>query len=299
MPTDFLTSTAQQIDTLSRERTVFFFPVGPMEDHGTHLPLGLDIMEAEKLCETAALRLEKEMAGWTAVLMPSAPLGIDSNTTHFAITVRAHVLRDWLVDSVSSLRRLGFRYFACFSGHLGPRQLTAIEEAGKIIGRGNFFGLRGKSTFMSLSSVLADAAEVRRSPFWPDALEHGGNRDTSIGIFVNRELVNAIAPNLPPAEVAPSFMGREFQRLLRKTRGYWGDPRKASSEIGRDNIAATVEKVFPRLRARIDGIFAPSAFRSWYSVIPSNRSFFKSWIIALVIVAVLGLWAAVNLGTFN
>src|SRR5262245_6260381 len=124
MPIEFAKSSATRLEALSRASTVFFFPVGPMEDHGPHLPLGLDVAEAGQMCRMAAERLEREMPGWTGVLMPAAPLGIDSNTRRLAWTVRAHVLRDWLVDSCLSLGRAGFVHFVCFSGNLGPKQLT-------------------------------------------------------------------------------------------------------------------------------------------------------------------------------
>ncbi|MCM2322771.1 MAG: creatininase family protein, partial [Oligoflexia bacterium] len=135
MPFDFAAISSDQLRSLPRSRTVFFFPVGPLEDHGPHLPMGLDLYEARRLCELAAERTEKELPGWTAVLMPPAPLGLEGNTTSLVLSVRGHVLRDWLVDACSALIRQGFLHFACFSGHLGPRQLTAIEDAGKIIRR--------------------------------------------------------------------------------------------------------------------------------------------------------------------
>src|ERR1700744_4230787 len=91
--------TSAQVQALSREKTVFFFSVGPLEDHGPHLPMGLDLLEAEHCCELAADCLSEQMPGWVGIKMPSIPLGIDSNTTQFAITVRPHVLRDWLVDA--------------------------------------------------------------------------------------------------------------------------------------------------------------------------------------------------------
>src|SRR4051794_39123164 len=123
MPTEFSKITAYQLEGLSRDRTVFFFPVGPLEDHGPHLPMGLDLEEASRLCILAAQQLEAELPGWSGIVMPGAPLGIDSNTTHLSVTVRPHVLRDWLVDSCSGLIRNHFVHFVCFSGHRGPRQL--------------------------------------------------------------------------------------------------------------------------------------------------------------------------------
>src|SRR5262245_40865058 len=128
MPFEITRMTSVQLKTLVPSQTVFFFAVGPIEDHGPHLPLGLDLFEAQRLCQFTAESLEKEMPGWKAVLMPAAPLGVNSDTTETAITVRGHVLKDWIVDACRSLSRSGFRHFVSFSGHLGPRQLTALEE---------------------------------------------------------------------------------------------------------------------------------------------------------------------------
>src|SRR4051812_45382976 len=113
MPLEFTRLSREGLDTLPRDRTVFFFGVGPLEDHGPHLPLGLDPLEARWMCEATAERLEREKPGWRGVLMPSLPLGIDSNTTALALTVRAHVLRDWLVDACRGLSRAGFVHFVC------------------------------------------------------------------------------------------------------------------------------------------------------------------------------------------
>src|SRR4051812_23893145 len=105
MAIEFVKISSLQFEAFPKLKTVFFFPVGPLEDHGPHLPFGLDLEEAARLCYLSAQHLEKEMSGWVGVIMPQAPLGIDSNTTRRVITVRPHVLRDWLVDSCRSLIR--------------------------------------------------------------------------------------------------------------------------------------------------------------------------------------------------
>src|SRR3954451_14951786 len=117
MPVEFKKISSLKLSSFTKEKTVFFFPVGPLEDHGPHLPLGLDLAVAHRLCFLAAQHLEEEMPGWVGIVMPEAPLGIESNTTQVAITVRPYVLRDWLVDACLSLIRLGFIHFVCFSGH--------------------------------------------------------------------------------------------------------------------------------------------------------------------------------------
>src|SRR5512135_3663618 len=104
MPIEFQAISADQLRQLPPKQTVFFFPVGPLEDHGPHLPLGMDLIEARQACVLAATKVEADLPGWRGVIMPAAPLGVESKTSAIALTVRSYVLRDWLVDSCRSLK---------------------------------------------------------------------------------------------------------------------------------------------------------------------------------------------------
>ncbi len=283
MPVEFARLTSTEADALPREKTVFFFPVGPMEDHGPHLPLGMDLAEADALCRLTAERLEKDLPGWVGVLMPAAPLGIEGNTTHLVLSVRAHVLRDWLVDACKSLMRAGFRHFVCFSGHLGPKQLTTIEEAGKMLfrfARWRGYFLKGsRPMLVSASSSLVTAREVFASPLVPDPLEHGGSRDTSVALA--RGLAHAEFASLPSVEREGSWSARFAKRFKKQLRGYWGDPASASAARGETILCGTLDQVYPKLRASWEGANPNLLFRSWYSILPPNKSLFKVWILFL------------------
>ena len=281
---EFRLLTAGQIEALSREKTVFFFAVGPLEDHGPHLPVGMDLLEAEKCCALAVTYLEETLPGWTGIVMPAAPLGIDSNTTKIAITVRPHVLRDWLVDACLALIRLGFFHFVCFSGHRGPKQLTAIEEAGKIIRRevaykkitGLFNGQNNFPTLISANSALVSFKEVMASPFWPDPPEHGGQRDTSVAQIILPNDTLAAEPNQTQIS---SRWKRNWLRRRHKLQGYWGNPNEAKPELGQAALQAQVNDLFPKMRAVWEGKHPDRLFRSWYSILPLNKSFFKAWLL--------------------
>jgi creatinine amidohydrolase len=306
MPIEFAKISSLQLDGLAKRKVVFFFPVGPLEDHGAHLPLGLDLEEARRLCFLAAQRLEEKIPGWTGIIMPVAPLGIDSNTTRIGITVRAHVLRDWLVDAAASLMRNGFFHFVCFSGHLGPRQLTAIEDAGKIIrNKGRFdSGMRylkgqGKvrASLICASSALVSGAQVLSSPFWPDPLEHGGRRDTSIALAIEKDLVDPQFKNLSEVAREKHRWIRNIDRRRRLMSGYWGSPADAEVEVGQSDLNHTLDLVFPKMRAVWDGADPNSLFRSWYSILPPNRSFYKAWILAVMICLCMAGWFFLNILT--
>lgn len=306
MPFELSQISATQLASLAPSRTVFFFPVGPLEDHGPHLPMGLDLHEAQELCKRAAERLEKEMPGWTGVLMPPAPLGIQSNTTALKITVRGYVLRDWLVDACRSLVASGFLHFVCFSGHLGPRQLSAIEDAGKIISRKSFlkklFALSPgqhipSPTLVSALSPLPALSEIKRAPFWPDPKEHGGARDTSVALAVVPNLVWPAPAEMPAILKPASFVSRTLQRFRHQLAGYWGSPSDGSAEKGNRYLQGPLDEIFPKLRAVWEGSNPNHLFRSWYSVLPFNGSFARAWTLVFLILAMLFAWIWVFIET--
>jgi len=296
--------TSVQWNALPREKTVFFFSVGPLEDHGPHLPIGLDLEEAMQLCRLTAEHLEKMSVDWQGVLMPKTALGIESNTTKMALTVRPYVLRDWLIDSCEALMRLGFVHFVCFSGHLGPKQLTAIEEAGKWVYRRG--GLKYwmqwithplkhphavRASLVSASSIQVSFQTVLKSPFWPDPKEHGGARDTSIALSLDPSDVDSNWKQLPLITSLTSQWARNLQRKFRKREGYWGNPALAQAHEGKKELHQWVESLYPKLQAVWAGTHPNRLFRSWYSILPLNKSFFKSWFLFFcILMMLLGGW---------
>lgn len=296
-----------RVRSLPRKNTVFFFPVGPLEDHGPHLGLAADVNEAKLLCLKAAERLEKELPDWVGVIMPAVPLGVETNTNSVAIRVRGHVLRDWLVDACRSLMREGFQNFVCFTGHLGPKQLTAIEEAGKAISGGSpfaisFMKLFGRfrpghvpgATLVSACSGMVGMKEFKQNPIWCDPLEHGGARDTSVALHAQAlglsPVVGALYAELPEIERAPGAFER-FNRYLRgQLRDYWGAPKLASSEQGNAILVGSVDQVFPKLRAVWEGANPNTLFRSWYAVLPIHKSMFRAWLASFGIFLILLFW---------
>ena len=236
----------------------------------------------------------------TTVIMPSAPLGIDSNTSKKALTVRSHVLRDWLVDACRSLSRMGFSQFICFSGHLGPKQLTAIEEANKILKKNifnRFKPLLQRPHLISASSCFTNLKDMIHSPFIPSPPEHGGEKDTSLALLIAPELVDKQYQTLPIADKSPQGFNRWLAWHQKKIDGYWGDPSHATEEKGRIFISDSIKKFKPLLEDILSGKPERSRFRSWYSIVPSNKSFYKAWILFLLSACVMLAWIFFTLKT--
>jgi creatinine amidohydrolase len=87
-------------------------PVGSVEQHGLHLPLGTDSMVAISLARDAAQRTE-------SVVTP--PLWFGWSPHHLAlpgtITIRPEILIEFLFDVLSSLATNGFDRFVIVNGH--------------------------------------------------------------------------------------------------------------------------------------------------------------------------------------
>jgi creatinine amidohydrolase len=297
MPLRLIELSSSGLKALSGEKTAFFFPVGILEDHGPHLPLNVDVAEAERLCWMAAERVEKELPGWTGVLMPSLAGGIDGNTTAMSFGMRAHVVRDWLVDSCEELMRHGFRHFVCVSGTLGPKHLTAIEEAGKIVaGRSRWRRLlspgSSRAYLASASSALISPRNVWDSPFLPQPSEHGGRRDTSVALAIGLKVDPVYSALIPAESPSRSVLVLGIQRWRRQVSGFWGKPSEASAAEGGRALTERVSELFPKLRAAFEGANTNMIFRSWYSVLPPNKSFFKAWLLFVGILVLMLIWTS-------
>lgn len=87
-------------------------PIGAIEQHGLHLPIGTDIFIAEGLARDCCERTN-------AVLIPSVSFGWSPHHMIKAgtITIRPEVLIELLFDIISSLAKHGFKNIILINGH--------------------------------------------------------------------------------------------------------------------------------------------------------------------------------------
>jgi creatinine amidohydrolase len=64
-----------QIDALDRQRTLFILPMGMLEEHGPHLPIGADTLGLTYEADAAAKRVSRTLPEWSVVIMPPIPYG--------------------------------------------------------------------------------------------------------------------------------------------------------------------------------------------------------------------------------
>ena len=95
--------TSPQIGALDRDKTVVILPIGSVEQHGNHMPVGTDTLLAQAVSLAAAEKLDG------VVVMPPPWYGFSAHHMRFpgSVTLRAETLIavcEDIVASVASMR---------------------------------------------------------------------------------------------------------------------------------------------------------------------------------------------------
>jgi len=113
---------------LSRGVDSVVFPVGTVEPHGAHLPLGTDTIIAEVVGELVAERVG-------ALLLPALPYGVTGSLHGYPGSVRVppDVLEALVLSVLESVSSHGVRYALLLNGHGGEHaELGVCGEAGLV-----------------------------------------------------------------------------------------------------------------------------------------------------------------------
>ena len=273
------------LDALPRERTVIILTVSPLEEHGPHLPVGVDAFTARYFAESLAAQLVSSRPGWAVVLTPTLHLGSFTFDSVGTIRVRQRVVRDVVVDYGDSLARAGFRYILVVNGHGGPGHLVALEEAAAIVAR-----RYGGTTMASLSGHLAweflrgrylgkiEAALGRalsseeRRAFAEDS--HGGWWETSVMLLLKPHLVDEGYRRLPPALYSPSQKLVPNYPLRNGGEGYVGHPALADPSFAKAGAEVLMAEALALATDLLDGRVRPAHRRSPFFAIPFLRTNF-------------------------
>lgn len=290
------------LDSLPRERTVIILTVSPLEEHGPHLPVGVDAFTARHFAETLAEQLVRNRPGWSVVLAPTLHLGSFTFDTVGTVRMRQRVVRDVVVDYGDSLARAGFRFILVANGHGGPGHLVALEEAAAIVSR------RRRVIMASLSGHLAweflrgrylgkiEAALGRalsseeRRAFAEDA--HGGWWETSIMLLLKPHLVSEAYRRLPPARYSPSQKLLPNYPLRNGGEGYVGHPALAHPDFARAGAAVLMAEAMDLVTGLLDGRVRPAQRRSPFFAVPFLRTnFWQAVAVVLAALAAVAGWS--------
>jgi creatinine amidohydrolase len=225
-------------------RVIVVLPVGVVEEHGAHLPLGVDSFAAEIYTVSAAPHLEE--AGYEVVVAPTINYGVARAAIDFpgTLSLEPETLRSMVVEIGRSLARHGLNRLVILNGHRDLHHMKALDDARAI--------LTGNKTAQVLCVGFASDPEVTaacyrdgvrqfyKSPR-PDREGHGGESETSLALhsfpeLVKTEIIGDLAPNFDYDVEAFRNETKDYGSLS-DGRGYFGWPQAATAETGERLVA--------------------------------------------------------------
>src|SRR5688500_10552749 len=231
---------APQIDALDRDRTIVVLPLGSVEQHGRHMPLGTDT----KLAYSVALAAAERLAGRIAVLPPPW-YGFSAHHMRFAgtVTLQPATIIAMVEDIAASVVAHGFRRVLVVNGHGGNG--GPIDVLASMLGH-RFYGTARVAAFTYFQLAQAAIAELRESA--PGGMGHACEFETSMMLHLRPDLVDldraAVAyPDPGSRYLTTDLLGGSAVRTYHdfvdlSDTGTLGDPSLASPEAGAEYFHA-------------------------------------------------------------
>lgn len=232
------------MDSRSAERElsrnpVVIVPIGAMEAHGPHLPLGADQIQAEATAQALAERIG-------GLVVPALPFGVCAGARRFPGTVSLSMttLSALVHELLEEIVRMGGRRILVLSGHAEARHMAALREAADAVQRAH-----PEAGLVVLSDY--DFVYELRGKESPPTDGHGGLLESS--------RVMALAPSLVGTDRPHVVDRRRPFRSGDPTPEEWsesvvGDTGPASAELGR-RIQA---HVLSRLEETVASLLPPA-----------------------------------------
>ena len=228
--------TWEEVRDLDRGATVVILPVGAVEAHGPHLPLGTDTVIAEGMAREAAVRLRAENRA--ALVMPP----IWTTSAGFAeafpgtVGVAPSTVTRLLLEVVGSLARQGFGTVAIANAHLDPDHLASLQAVAERAADAAPEGVR-----VVFPNLVRRRNVERLGDEFATGACHAGRFEGSMVRAERPDLFRAeqaadLEPNPSSLSVAIGRGDRSFEEAG-GPRAYFGWPAEATVEEGRALLA--------------------------------------------------------------
>jgi creatinine amidohydrolase len=244
--------TSEDVKALDPERTCVTFTISPIEEHGPHLPLSTDVIEAEGMLDRLLARLDDDFPEWTFLRYPPIPLGVDGFEYPGTASIRPATMRSVVEELVTSFEREGFTRFMVSSHHGSPRHNLALEDAASRLAKktdARVLSLAGQvivdlyldgglNAFYDRMGISSD----EHATFDVDC--HAGAFETSEMLALRPELVRDEYKELPPVLVPLEKLTVLSAKVEGEGLGYFGDPQLSDAEFGREYMDFVVDRIY-------------------------------------------------------
>ena len=195
--------TAEEAQAALEERPLVYVPIGSLEYHGCHLPVGLDTLHAHRFCLAAAVRT-------AGVVLPPTYWGTRGHESYEGSVLLSEDTVSSLVRNV--LERLGgsgYRLIVLCTGHYPEVQGALLRQVAEEYGRAP-----EASRVLVLDPFTCQTMEP--------PIDHGGRVETSLMLHLRPDLVDmarlkthpdAFRGVAPSCELGSAAEGEERFRL--------------------------------------------------------------------------------------
>ncbi len=216
-----------ELEDYARRDPVVLVSTGSVEQHGPHLPLDVDIVDAHAIASQAATAIDE----FPVLVAPPIWMGLSHyKQGHIGtITLRFETYVEVVCDVCKSIHRNGFERIILLNGHGGNRsinQAIAIKFA-----EVDIFVL--PITYWDMVTELLKRESISDG----GSIGHAGEWETSLQLYLRPELVTVERSKGDPERPDLSAHTRAFasfaERLKEREGGVHGDPSFATAEKGR------------------------------------------------------------------
>jgi creatinine amidohydrolase len=227
----------QEIRARLDDRAVVYLPLGTIEWHCEHLPVGLDALTAHGICLRAATRDG-------GLVFPALYYGAGGGHSLYPWTVMMETDREIAAEVRKTLARLqdfGVQLAVLFSGHFADGQLAMIDEIAET----------WQAAGNPMKVIATAVNRIEGLPFGPD---HAGIFETTLlgGLLPDRVQVDRL-PSIKIDPLAPGDFWEEGRHDPKHP--LWGivgpDPRAYDARQGPPLVAASVEWLIARVRREL------------------------------------------------
>jgi creatinine amidohydrolase len=245
-----------QVDALDRQWTMFILPMGMLEEHGPHLPIGADTIGIMFEADRISVRVSRALPQWTIVMMPPLHYGesganeIGQDFVHpGTYGIRHTTLRSLVADVGAQVAENGFKWIFAITGHGAPTNSIAVNEACDFVSESFGVTMLHVSGLFRVDPAIQATGRQMAARHFSEADMASFGLDVHAGVAETAAIL-AIRPDLVPASYKklPSLNGHtpeELQTIARTPGwlGYLSSPARATAAYGRAVEAWWVEGV--------------------------------------------------------
>src|SRR5699024_4541305 len=190
---------------LSRSASTVVIPTGATEQHGPHMPLGVDAMLSRSIAAAVAESIGALVAPVFAYGYKSQPRSGGGDHRIGTTSLSADTLMRLVEDVATSFLSQGFKNVVVLNGHYENYQFI-YEGIDKAVARAQSSGFAGRGVLMSYWDFVDDRTlqEVFPDGFLGWYIEHGGVLESSLMLLLHPDKVEMDrVVDHPPAVLTP------------------------------------------------------------------------------------------------